>query len=847
MKRHLMKNMTLAAAILVCLASVGGNAWAADSPAGKRRTISLDGTWQAAEGKGDVMPDVFGHTVPVPGLADMAKPAFKEVGFKSKLREAFWYRRRFSIEGPLPQVAILKIHKAKYGTRVWLNGKLAGDHLPCFTPALLDVRKHLRGGGSQNELVVRVGAFRDSVPKNIPTGWDFEKYRYIPGIYDSVELILTGTPRIVVVQTTPDITAGKVRITGEIAGAPKAAKVAVKYTVREARSGKAVASGQATCGPPKAGEPARMDFRIPIKDCRLWSPEDPFLYELALDTGGDTYRTRFAMRSFRFDNTTGRAVLNGKPYFMRGTNVCVLRFFEDATRGDRPWRREWVRRLHRKFKSMHWNSIRYCIGFPPELWYEIADEEGFLIQDEFPIWTLGDAAQVRSLDADEIAREYTEWMRERWNHACVVIWDAQNESKTSATGKAIRAVRHLDLSDRPWENGWSPPQGKSDFREDHPYPFGRGQWSKGRNPFFLSGLARSRGPRKGSHAIIINEYGWLWLNRDGTPTSLTNHVYRTLLGPKSTTAQRRMLYARYLAALTELYRSERQCAGVLHFCGLGYSRPGIGDRPKIGATSDHFVDMETLKFEPLFEKYVRDAFAPVGLMIDEWAAELTAEKQKDIPVVVINDLYKDLPITVSLSVIRGDKTISTQSQKLTIVSLGKKRLTFKAAIPAESGEYQLIAELTRRGSAPVRSLRDFKVVSLAERQRLMGLAVGKAATASSTQASHGAGGPKDAVDGKANTRWSSAFSDPQWIAIDLGKATKISSVKLLWEAAYAKSYTIEISADGKTWKEVYKTDKGDGGVDEIKFATTTARWIRMTGTKRGTEFGYSLWEFKVFP
>ena len=76
---------------------------------------------------------------------------------------------------------------------------------------------------------------------------------------------------------------------------------------------------------------------------------------------------------------------------------------------------------------------------------------------------------------------------------------------------------------------------------------------------------------------------------------------------------------------------------------------------------------------------------------------------------------------------------------------------------------------------------------------------------------------------------------------------KISRVKLLWEGAYAKAYTIEISGDGKTWKEVYKTDKGDGGIDEIKFSATSARWIRMTGTKRGTQFGYSLWEFQVFP
>ena len=83
---------------------------------------------------------------------------------------------------------------------------------------------------------------------------------------------------------------------------------------------------------------------------------------------------------------------------------------------------------------MHWNSIRYCIGFPPEFWYDIADEEGFLIQDEFPIWLLGQR-RPRIPRPRRSFPQYTEWMRERWNHPCVVIWDAQNESRTDGDGQ----------------------------------------------------------------------------------------------------------------------------------------------------------------------------------------------------------------------------------------------------------------------------------------------------------------------------------------------------------------------------------------------------------------------------
>jgi hypothetical protein len=81
----------------------------------------------------------------------------------------------------------------------------------------------------------------------------------------------------------------------------------------------------------------------------------------------------------------------------------------------------------------------------------------------------------------------------------------------------------------------------------------------------------------------------------------------------------------------------------------------------------------------------------------------------------------------------------------------------------------------------------------------------------------------------------------------LGREETISQVRLIWEGAYGKSYTIEVSQDGTTWQEVHAVEHGDGHTDEIKFAPTAARYVRMSGTQRGTRFGYSLWEFQVFP
>jgi hypothetical protein len=122
------------------------------------------------------------------------------------------------------------------------------------------------------------------------------------------------------------------------------------------------------------------------------------------------------------------------------------------------------------------------------------------------------------------------------------------------------------------------------------------------------------------------------------------------------------------------------------------------------------------------------------------------------------------------------------------------------------------------------------------------LALNKTATASSTE---NAGTPAaDAVDGNTGTRWSSAFSDPQWLEVDLGSSQAICQVTLQWEAAYATAFQIQTSADGTNWTTIYSTTTGTGGTQTLA-VSGTGRYIRMYGTTRATQYGYSLWEFQV--
>src|SRR6201999_507326 len=105
--------------------------------------------------------------------------------------------------------------------------------------------------------------------------------------------------------------------------------------------------------------------------------------------------------------------------------------------------------------------------------------------------------------------------------------------------------------------------------------------------------------------------------------------------------------------------------------------------------------------------------------------------------------------------------------------------------------------------------------------------------------------PSAAVDGNTSTRWSSAFSDPQWLEIDLGASATISQVTLQWEAAYGKAFQIQTSTDNTNWTTIYSTTSGTGGTQTLN-VTGTGRYLRMYGTARATQYGYSLWEFGVY-
>ncbi len=124
------------------------------------------------------------------------------------------------------------------------------------------------------------------------------------------------------------------------------------------------------------------------------------------------------------------------------------------------------------------------------------------------------------------------------------------------------------------------------------------------------------------------------------------------------------------------------------------------------------------------------------------------------------------------------------------------------------------------------------------------LAYNKTATASSREVDYY--DASYAVDGNTGSRWASIAADNQWLTVDLGASYNVSKVKISWENAYASRYQILVSNDNKNWQQVFEVNDARGGNEERNFNSVSARYIKLNCIKRGTGYGFSVYEFEVY-
>lgn len=715
-------------------------AWADDG----RTTISLNGEWDFDQTELAFPPRKYTRKIPVPGLVHLARPKISqyEKFFKKpdgvELVEQFnflerdytpmynWYKRKVFIDEKFKDEQLfLTIKKSQYVTRVFVNGHEVGASMECYTPMDFNITSAVKYG-SDNEILIQVGD-RAWLPSEAAGGTDKEKVHYLPGIWDDVFITATGKMRVDKVLFLPSLAKGLVTVKTLVRslyppqmlyGDKMKDSCKIEFCVKEKTTGRIVGKKMIE-GEAKRDNRTYFETSISLDNPKAWTPDSPFLYEGEVsvydqDEFVDRYSVNFGMRDF---SRKGKFfTLNGDKFYLRGSNITLQRFFEDPDCQALAWDREWVKKLMVDLpKSIDWNAMRICVGIVPDFWYDLCDEYGIVLQNEWLYW------QNHGWD-EQVRKEYTNWVWSDGNHPSIVIWDAINENWDSYIGNTlIPELKELDPT-RIWDAGYmtSDQMGTNDeMDEPHPYRALTLMHSSELNDYFKNNpynLGALHENWVGFSSILdagvpqlVNEYGWIWLWRDGRPSKLTLNNYNYYLGENATPEQCRELQAYWLELETEWLRSERSVGGILAFCHLTNN---------YGFTGDWFInDIKDLEPSPAF-RWFKHCFAPSAVFIDLADRRYTKHLEPLKPgsdlvfnLVGVNDLNKESSGKVLLKLLDEKGTIiSTQEESIVIEPFGKRLQPCLLKLPSKSGGYLLIAEYHEKGRAkPVLSRRYLKV------------------------------------------------------------------------------------------------------------------------------------------
>ena len=458
--------------------------------------------------------------------------------------DRIWYRRGFTVPKDWTgKRTLLHFGAVDFEATIWINGALAGSHKGGSDPFAFDVTPYLKAGG--NELVVQVAdpTSTGSQPRGKqtlePRGiW----YTAVSGIWQTVWLEPVPDLHIEEVRTTADIDKGSITVAVALSDAGSAAD-AVKLTVRS--------KGQVVGTAMMRGN-RRTTIASPI--AHLWSPEDPFLYDLDAELmkvtppvakqlspsskreadlyaalqpvsgGGDKVSSYFGMRKIAVgpDPRTGKPVLllNNKFVFQNGVldqgwwpDGLLTPPSEEAARSDMVF-----------LKKAGFNMLRKHIKVEPAQYYADADRLGMLIWQDMPSGALADQAIHRGSDEEatfssEAAAQYqlestriVGWLRA---FPSIVTWVTNNEGWGQYDARTVATlVRNMDPS-RPVNatSGWLDTAGDASSMYDiHTYQ-----------------EVPQRPEPHGNRALVIGEYGGVGLTVPGHIwfPDRANKIYQT--------------------------------------------------------------------------------------------------------------------------------------------------------------------------------------------------------------------------------------------------------------------------------------------------------------------------------
>ena len=429
--------------------------------------LNLNGLWDLAITAKDATHATFDTQILVPFPVESA---LSGVMRKVSENDRIWYRRTFDVPAKWHgKRLLLHFGAVDFETTVWVNSKQVGQHRGGYDGFTFDISDAINPLG-ENELVVAVWDPTDAGTQ--PRGKQVRKpngiwYTSTSGIWQTVWLEPVNAAYITDLKITPDVDSGSVTI--EASTTPTLGVCMVEETIRDGR--KVVYTASISAG---------GRITMPIKNARLWSPEDPHLYNLTVslklgDRAIDKVGSYFGMRKISLgkdEKGFTRLMLNNKPCFQFGP--LDQGFWPDGIYTAPT--DEALRYDIEMTKKLGMNLARKHVKIEPDRWYYWCDKLGLLVWQDMPsgdkyIGHNGQDIERSPESVKEFEQELTALVHGRGNHPCIVMWVPYNEGWGQwDTAGVVAMIKKLDptrLVDN--ASGWAD-RGAGDVKDLHKYP-----------------------------------------------------------------------------------------------------------------------------------------------------------------------------------------------------------------------------------------------------------------------------------------------------------------------------------------------------------------------------------------
>jgi beta-galactosidase/beta-glucuronidase len=568
----------------------------------------------------------------------------------------------------------------------------------------------------------------------------------------------------------------------------------------------------------RAGEHTELQLnadkfsQLKIQHPLLWWPNgygDPNLYTCTIKytIGGqvsDSTRLQFGIRQYSYDTAGGvlHLSINGEKVFVRGGNWGMSEYLLRCRGSEYDLKVK----LHR---DMNLNMIRNWIGsVTDEELYDACDKYGIMIWDDF--W-LNSHPNLPD-DVYAFNKNAVEKIKRLRNHPSIAVWCGDNEGYPlpPLNGWLREDVKTFDGGDR-----WYQPNSHSDALT------GSGPWTNFHPNWYFTKYPGGFG----------GNAGWGFRTEIGTAVFTTYESFKKFI-PDSAAWPRSAMWDKHF------FGKSAANAGPDNYDAAvkSYGAPtGIEDYCR----KAQLVNIETNK--ALYEGWQHH-------MWNDASGVMTWMSQSAYPSFVWQtyDYYYDLT-GAYWGVKKACEPVHIQwSYADNSVKVVNTTLENRTGLKAEAVIYDLNGRVqTRYGktatinAAPDNTASCFDLTFSTENRAYKKTAV----------ASSGAVEAPDVAaitDGNSGSRWSSNYSDNEWVYVDLGDEQTVKTVTLNWEAAYASAYKIQVSTNAQRWTDVYSTSEGKGGVEQVSLTPVKARYVKMQGIKRATSFGYSLYDLEVY-